>query len=57
LPSPSSAAFISCRPPEFLPETLSHLYGSAPSDSTMLMLMGHRAVSQALVGILCPWAV
>jgi len=43
--------------PVFLPETLPRLYGIAPGDSTMLVLMRHRAVLLALVGILCLWAV
>ena len=42
--------------PAFVPETLSRLYGIAPSDSTMLVLMRHRALLLALVGILCLWA-
>ena len=43
--------------PVFLPETLSRLYGIAPGDSTLLVLMRHRAVLLGLVGILCLWAV
>jgi hypothetical protein len=42
--------------PVFVPETLSRLYGIAPSDSTLLVLMRHRAVLLALVGILCLWS-
>ena len=30
--------------PVFLPETLSRLYGIAPTDTTMLVLMRHRAL-------------
>ena len=42
--------------PVFVPETMSRLYGIAPTDSTMLVLMRHRALLLALVGILCLWA-
>ena len=42
--------------PVFVPETLSRLYGIAPTNSTMLVLMRHRALLLALVGILCLWA-
>lgn len=42
--------------PVFAPETLSRLYGIAPTDSTMLVLMRHRALLLALIGILCLWA-
>jgi hypothetical protein len=42
--------------PVFVPEALSRLYGIAPGDSTMLVLMRHRAVLLALVGVLCLWA-
>lgn len=42
--------------PIFVPETLSRLYGIAPSDSTLLVMLRHRALLLALVGILCLWA-
>jgi hypothetical protein len=42
--------------PVFVPETLSRLYGIAPDDSTLLVLLRHRALLLALVGILCLWA-
>ncbi len=42
--------------PVFLPETLQRLYGIAPTDTTMLVLMRHRALLLGLVGILCLWA-
>lgn len=42
--------------PVFVPETLQRLYGIAPADTTMLVLMRHRALLLALVGILCLWA-
>ena len=42
--------------PIFVPETLSRLYGIAPGDSTLLILLRHRAILLALVGILCLWA-
>ena len=43
--------------PVFAPETLIRLYGIAPGDDTLLMLLRHRAVLLALVGLLCLWAV
>lgn len=42
--------------PVFSPETLQRLYGIAPGDTTMLVLMRHRALLLGLVGILCLWA-
>ena len=42
--------------PVFYPQTLTRLYGIAPGDDTLLVLLRHRAVLLALVGILCLWA-
>ena len=42
--------------PVFVPETLQRLYGVAPGDSVLLVLLRHRAVLLALVGVLCLWA-
>ena len=42
--------------PVFFPQTLTRLYDIAPGDDTLLVLLRHRAVLLALVGILCLWA-
>ena len=42
--------------PVFVPETLTRLHGITPGDSTLLVLLRHRALLLALVGILCLWA-
>ncbi len=42
--------------PVFVPETLARLYGIAPGDTTLLVLLRHRSLLLALVGILCLWA-
>jgi hypothetical protein len=42
--------------PVFVPETLTRLYGITPGDTTLLVLLRHRALLLALVGILCLWA-
>jgi len=43
--------------PVFVPETLTRLYGITPGDTTLLVLLRHRALLLALVGILCLWAI
>ena len=43
--------------PVFAPAALQRLYGIAPGDTTLLVLMRHRALLLALVGILCLSAV
>jgi hypothetical protein len=42
--------------PAFAPGTLTRLYGIAPGDDVLLVLLRHRAVLLALVGALCLWA-
>ena len=42
--------------PIVAPEMLSRLYGVAPDDTALLLLMRHRAVLLAIVGLLCLWA-
>lgn len=42
--------------PVFAPGTLVRLYGIAPDDTTLLLLMRHRALLLGLVGVLCFWA-
>ncbi len=42
--------------PVFAPDTLTRLYGVAADDATQLLLLRHRALLLALVGVLCVWA-
>lgn len=42
--------------PIILPEMLSRLYGVAPTDVTLLVLLRHRAVLLGVIGLLCLWA-
>lgn len=42
--------------PVFAPEALTRLYGVAPHDAALLVLLRHRAVLLAIVGVLCLWA-
>lgn len=42
--------------PVFAPAALTRLYGIAPDDTTLLVMLRHRAALLALVGVLCLWA-
>jgi hypothetical protein len=42
--------------PAFSPDALLRLYGVAPDDTSLLVLLRHRAVLLAIVGVLCVWA-
>ena len=42
--------------PVFAPEALTRLYGVQSGDTTLLVLLRHRAVLLALIGLLCLWA-
>jgi hypothetical protein len=42
--------------PVFAPAALTRLYGIAPEDTTLLVMLRHRAALLALVGVLCVWA-
>jgi hypothetical protein len=42
--------------PIFAPESLVRLYGVSPDDSGLILLLRHRAVLLAIVGVLCIWA-
>ena len=42
--------------PVFSPDALTRLYGVAPHDAALLVLLRHRAVLLAIVGVLCLWA-
>lgn len=39
--------------PIFAPDALVRLYGVSPTDTVLLLLLRHRAVLLALVGLLC----
>jgi hypothetical protein len=42
--------------PVFAPDALVRLYGISPDDGALLLLLRHRAVLLAIVGVLCLWA-
>jgi len=42
--------------PAFSPDALARLYGVAADDTSLLVLLRHRAVLLAIVGVLCVWA-
>lgn len=42
--------------PVFSAESLTRLYGITPDNDALMLLMRHRAVLLALVGLLCLWA-
>ena len=42
--------------PTVFPASLTRLYGIAPGDDALLVLLRHRAVLLALIGLLCLWA-
>jgi hypothetical protein len=42
--------------PAFSPDALVRLYGVAADDTSLLVLLRHRAVLLAILGVLCVWA-